>query len=69
MIGIRLRDRLDALSLERGLLRMAEARFDLALAVGIPHEARQPDGAVVREDVAIERIERKVTLVPFRDRS
>ena len=39
---------------------MADAGFDLALAIGIADAARQGDDAVVREHVAIERIERRV---------
>ena len=46
--------------LQRRLLRVADAGFDLALAIGIADAARQRDDAVVREHVAIERIERRV---------
>jgi hypothetical protein len=37
---------------------VADAGFDLALAVGIADAARQRDDAIVREDVAVQRIER-----------
>ena len=46
--------------MERRLLRVADAGFDLALAIGIADAARQADHAVVREHVAIERIERRL---------
>ncbi len=59
-IRLRLIKRLETLALQRRLLRVPDARFDLAFAVGIPHPTRQPDDAVVREDVAIERIEERL---------
>ena len=39
---------------------MADAGFDFPLAIGIADATRQRDDAVVREHVAIERIERRV---------
>ncbi len=39
---------------------MADAGFDFAFAIGIADAARQADDAVVGEDVAIERIERRI---------
>ena len=39
---------------------MADAGFDFAFAIGIADATRQRDDAVVREHVAIERIERRV---------
>ena len=45
---------------QRRLLRVADAGFDLALAIGIADATRQADDAVVREHVAIERIERRL---------
>jgi hypothetical protein len=61
-IQVRLRrlERLEAQALQRRLLRVADAGFDLALAIGIAHAARQRDDAVVGEHVAIERIERGI---------
>src|SRR6266700_2150104 len=51
---------LEAQPLERRFLRVPDARFDLALAIGIAHAARQRDGAVVREHISVERIDRSV---------
>ena len=59
-IGLRRLDRLEALALQRRLLRVADAGFDFAFPIGIADATRQRDGAVVREHVAIERIERRV---------
>ena len=61
-IQVRLRrlDRLEAQALQRRLLRVADAGFDFPFAIGIAHAARQRDDAVVGEDVAIERIERRI---------
>ena len=59
-IGLRLLQRLEAQAVQRRLLRVADARFDLALAIGIADATRQRDDAVVREHVAIERIERGI---------
>ena len=39
---------------------MADAGFDLAFAIGIADATRQRDHAVVREHVAIKRIERRI---------
>ena len=41
--------------------------LDLAFAIGIADAAREPDHAVVREDVAIERIERRLVDVGGED--
>ena len=61
-IQIRLRrfERLEAQAFQRRFLRVADAGFDFAFAIGIAHAARQGDDAVVREHVAIERIEGRV---------
>ena len=59
-IGLRLLERLEAQPLQRRLLRVADAGFDLPFAIRIADAARQGDDAVVREHVAIERIERGV---------
>ena len=59
---VRLRglERLEAQSVQRRLLRVADAGFDFAFAIGIADATRQRDDAVVGEHVAIERIERGV---------
>ena len=61
-VEIRLRglERLEAQPFQRRLLRVADAGFDFALAIGIADAARQGDDAVMGEDVAVERIERRV---------
>ena len=58
-IGLRGLDRLEAQALQRRLLGVADAGFDFALAIGIADATRQRDDAVMREHVAIERIERR----------
>ena len=57
----------DAQPAERRLLRMADPGVDFAFPIGIANPARQRDRAVVREDVAIERIERRVVDVGGED--
>ena len=61
-IQIRLRrlERLEAQPVQRRLLRVTDARFDFPLAIGIADATRQRDHAVMREHVAIERIERGI---------
>ena len=61
-IEVRLRglERLEAEPFERRLLRMADPGLDFPFAIGIAHATRQRDDAVVRQDVAIERIERRI---------
>ena len=68
-IEIRLRrlERLEAQAVQRRLLRVADAGFDLAFAIGIADATRQRDDAVVREHVAIERIERGIVDVGRED--
>jgi hypothetical protein len=39
---------------------MADAGFDFPFAVGIAHPTGQRDDAVVRQDVAKERVQRRV---------
>ena len=58
-IRLRLLQRLEAQALERGL-RMRDGRLDLPLPIRIPDATRQGDGAVVREHVAIERVQRRI---------
>jgi hypothetical protein len=51
---------LEAQAFERRLLRVADARFDLPFAVRIADATWQRDDAVMREHVAIERIQRRI---------
>ena len=44
---------LKAQTLERRLLRVADARFHFALAIRIVHAARKRDGAVMFQHVAV----------------
>ena len=46
--------------MQRGLLRVADPRFDFAFPIRIPDSARRRDDAVVGEDVAIKRIQRGI---------
>jgi hypothetical protein len=46
---------------------VADAGFDFAFAIGIADAARQGDDAVVGQDVAIERIERRVVDIGCED--
>jgi hypothetical protein len=55
-----LRQCLEALAVERRLLRVADARFDFAFAIGIADAARQADDAVMREHVTVQRVERRL---------
>jgi len=61
-IEMRLRrfDAFEALPFQRRLLRVGNARFDLPFAIRIAHPAGHGDGAVMRQHVAIKRIERGV---------
>ena len=52
---------------QRRLLRVPDAGFDLALAIGIADATRQRDDAIVREHIAVERIERRVVDVRGED--
>ena len=64
-IEVRLRrvECLEAQAFERRLLRMADARFDFPFAIGMTDATRQCDHPVVREQVAIERVERGIIVV------
>ena len=66
-IRLRLVETLEAQSFERRLLRMADAGFDLPFAIGIADTAREGDHPVVREHIAIERIQRRVVDVRGED--
>ena len=59
-IGLGGLEGLEAQALQRRPLRVADAGFDFAFPIGVADATRQRDGAVVREHVAIERIERRV---------
>ena len=59
-VRLRLLERLEAESSQRCFLGVADAGFDFAFAIGIADAARQRDDAVVREHVAIQRIERGI---------
>ena len=43
-----------------GALRVIDAALDLALAIGVPRPTRERDDAVVREQIAVERVQRRV---------
>ena len=66
-VRLRLLEALEAQPLERRPLGVADARLDLALAIGVADPARQRDDAVVREHVAVERIQRGVVDVRRED--
>jgi hypothetical protein len=66
-IGLALLERLETHPAERRLLRVADAGFDLALAIRITDATRQADEPIVREHVAIERIERRLVNVRRED--
>ena len=61
-VQIRLRglDRLEAQPFQRRLLRVADAGFDFPLPIRIAHATREGHHAVVREHVAVQRIEGRV---------
>ena len=61
-IGLRLLQALEAQSLER-LLSVGHACLDLAFAIGVGHAARQGQRAVVRQHVAVERVQLRVVHV------
>ena len=56
-VGLRFLQALEALPFQRRLLGVADAGLDLALSIGIADAARQRDGAVVRQHIAIQRIQ------------
>ena len=66
-VRLRLLERLEAESSQRRLLRVPDAGFDFAFPIGIADAARERDDAVVREHVAIERIERGIVDVGRED--
>ncbi len=66
-IPLRLVEGFEALPPQRGLLGMADAGFDLPLAVGIADATRERDDAIVGEHVAVERIQRRIVDVGGED--
>ena len=56
-ICLRLFQALEALALERRLLCVGDTRLDFAFSIGIAHPARQRCHTVVRQHIAIERIQ------------
>jgi hypothetical protein len=63
---LRLVERLEAQP-AHGLLCVRDAGLDLALAIGIADAARQADDAVVREHIAVQRVEQRVVDVGLED--
>jgi hypothetical protein len=59
-IGLRLLDGLEAHPVQRRPLRVADARFDFPFTIGITDATRQRGDTVMGEDVAIQRIERRI---------
>ena len=59
-MGLRLLQALEAQSVQRRALRVANARFDFAFAIRIAHATWEADDPIVREHVAIDGIERRV---------
>ena len=68
-IQVRLRrgERLEAQPFERCFLCVADAGFDFAFPIGIADAARKRDDAIMREHIAVERIERRVVDVRRED--
>ena len=62
-VGLGFFQTLEAQAFQRCLLRMTDAGFDLAFAVGILNAAGHGHRAVVRQHVAIKRIERGIVNV------
>jgi hypothetical protein len=58
-VGLRLVEQLETQALERPL-RVGDRRLDFPLPIRIRHATGQRDGAVVREHVAIERVQRGI---------
>ena len=62
-IGLRFLQTLEAQTLQRRFLRVANAGFDFAFAIRILNATGHGDGAVVSEYVAVERIQRGIVEV------
>src|SRR5205823_6475656 len=59
-VRLAVRERLEAHPAQRRALRVPDGRLRLPLAIGMADAAWERDDAVVREDVAVERVERRV---------
>ena len=59
-VGLRLLNRVEAQAFQGRLLGVADAGLHFSFAIRIADPTRQGDHAVVREDVAVERIERRL---------
>ena len=59
-IGLGFFQALEAQSFQRSVLGMADAALHLALSIRVADAARQRDGAVVSQQIGVERIERGV---------
>ena len=62
-IGLGLLQALEALTLERGFLGVADAGLDFTFAIGVTDPAWHSHHAVVRKHIAVERIERGIVEV------
>ena len=59
-IGLSLLQALEALTLERSFLGVADAGFDFTFSIRVSDSARHGHHAVVRKHIAVERIERGI---------
>ena len=66
-VGLRLVETLEAQAPQRRFLRVADGGFHLPFAIGIANATRQGDDVVMREHVAIQRIERRIVDVRGKD--
>jgi hypothetical protein len=66
-VGLGLFQALEALPLERSFLRVSDAGFDFTFAIRVSDSARHSHHAVVRQHVAVERIDRRIVDVGCED--
>src|SRR3970040_3126578 len=59
-VGLGLFQALEALTLKRGFLRVSDAGFDFTFAIRVSDSARPSRDAIVRPNIAVERIECRV---------